>query len=83
MQRYYILLKATGESGLPAWLPYRLTATSAELAVEKAKKMAEDHYREYKTFEAQVIENEGSYRCSITMVRGVICTSEQKQQSSR
>ena len=22
MQRYYILLKATGESGLPAWLPY-------------------------------------------------------------
>lgn len=38
MQRYYILLKATGESGLPAWLPYRLTATSAELAVEKAKK---------------------------------------------
>ena len=42
MQRYYILLKATGESGLPAWLPYRLTATSAELAVEKAKKMAED-----------------------------------------
>lgn len=38
MQRYYILLKATGESGLPAWLPYRLTATSAELAVEKAKR---------------------------------------------
>lgn len=38
MQRYYILLKATGESGMPAWLPYRLTATSAELAVEKAKK---------------------------------------------
>lgn len=62
MQRYYILLKATGESSLPAWLPYRLTATSAELAVEKAKKMAEDHYREYKTFEAQVIENEGSYK---------------------
>lgn len=41
MQRYYILLKATGESGLPAWLPYRLTATSAELAVEKGRqKMA-------------------------------------------
>ncbi len=60
--KYYILLKATCESGLPAWLPYRLTATSAELAVEKAKKMAEDHYREYKTFEVQVIENEGSYK---------------------
>lgn len=41
MQRYYILLKATGESGLPAWLPYRLTATSAELAVEKAKRWQE------------------------------------------
>lgn len=62
MQRYYILLKATGESGLPAWLPYRLTATSAELAVEKAKKMAGDHYREYKTFEVQAIENERSYK---------------------
>lgn len=62
MQRYYILLKATGESGLPAWLPYRLAATRAELAVEKAKKMAGDHYREHKTFEVQVIENEGSYK---------------------
>lgn len=62
MQRYYTLLKATGESGLPAWLPYRLTATSAELAVERAKKMAGDRYREYETFEVQVIENEGSYK---------------------
>ena len=45
MQRYYILLKATGESGLPAWLPYRLTATSAELAVEKAKKITTESTR--------------------------------------
>lgn len=37
MQRYYILLKATGESGLPAWLPYRLKATSAELDCENGR----------------------------------------------
>ena len=37
MQRYYILLKATGAGGWPGWLPYRLDAASAEQAVEKAK----------------------------------------------
>ena len=30
MQRYYILLKATGAGGWPGWLPYRLDADSAE-----------------------------------------------------
>lgn len=35
MQRYYILLKATGAGGWPGWLPYRLDADSAEQAVEK------------------------------------------------
>ena len=40
MQRYYILLKASGGRGLPAWLPYRLDAISAEWAVEKAKELA-------------------------------------------
>lgn len=59
MQRYYILLKATGESGLPAWLPYRLDAVSADEAIEKAKKLAETHYLEYTDFEVQLIENEG------------------------
>ena len=34
MQRYYILLKATGAGGWPGWLPYRLDADSAEQAVE-------------------------------------------------
>lgn len=32
MQRYYILLKATGAGGWPGWLPYRLDADSAEQA---------------------------------------------------
>lgn len=59
MQRYYILLKASGGRGLPAWLPYRLDAISAEWAVEKAKKLAKSHYPEYTTFEVQLIENEG------------------------
>lgn len=47
MQRYYILLKATGAGGWPGWLPYRLDADSAEQAVEKAKEQAENHYPEY------------------------------------
>mgnify|MGYP000501615490 FL=1 len=46
MQRYYILLKASGGRGLPAWLPYRLDAISAEWAVEKAKELAKSHYPE-------------------------------------
>lgn len=37
MQRYYILLKATGAGGWPGWLPYRLDADSAERAVEKPR----------------------------------------------
>ena len=54
MQRYYILLKATGAGGLP----YRLDADSAEQAVEKAKEQAENHYPEYEKFEVQAIEIE-------------------------
>lgn len=38
MQRYYILLKATGAGGWPGWLPYRLDADSAEQAVEKSQR---------------------------------------------
>lgn len=38
MQRYYILLKATGAGGWPGWLPYRLDAASAEQAVEKSQR---------------------------------------------
>ena len=53
MQRYYILLKATGAGGWPGWLPYRLDA-----AVEKAKEQAENHYPEYEKFEVQAIEIE-------------------------
>ena len=58
MQRYYILLKATGAGGWPGWLPYRLDADSAEQAVEKAKEQAENHYPEYEKFEVQAIEIE-------------------------
>lgn len=58
MQRYYILLKATGAGGRPGWLPYRLDAASAEQAVEKAKEQAENHYPEYEKFEVQAIEIE-------------------------
>ena len=43
-------------------LAIRRGKVASELAVEKAKKMAGDHYREYKTFEVQAIENEGSYK---------------------
>lgn len=38
MQRYYILLKATGESGLPAWLPYRLTAAAQSWPLKRQKR---------------------------------------------
>lgn len=58
MQRYYILLKATGAGGWPGWLPYRLDADSAERAVEKAKEQAENHYPEYEKFEVQAIKIE-------------------------
>ena len=58
MQRYYILLKATGAGGWPGCLPYRLDADSAEQAVEKAKEQAENHYPEYEKFEVQAIEIE-------------------------
>lgn len=59
VQRYYILLKASGGYSLPEWLPYRLDAVSAEEAIKKAKKLAETHYLEYTDFEVQLIENEG------------------------
>lgn len=36
--------------------------TAQSWPLKRQKKMAEDHYREYKTFEVQVIENEGSYK---------------------
>lgn len=52
------MLKATGAGGWPGWLPYRLDADSAEQAVEKAKKQAENHYPEYEKFEVQAIEIE-------------------------
>lgn len=59
MQRYYILLKASGGRELPAWLPYRLVADNADKALEKAKSLAKAHYREYTIFETQLIEMEG------------------------
>ena len=62
MEKYYILLKATGGPGLPEWLPYRLEAASAEKAVEKAKQEAAMYYPEFKEFEVQVIEIERRLR---------------------
>lgn len=59
MQRYYILLKASGGHELPAWLPYRLVANNAEEALKKAKSLAKANYREYTIFETQLIEIEG------------------------
>ena len=65
MQRYYILLKATGAGGWPGWLPYRLDAditigmcNISELKLKVAKEQAENHYPEYEKFEVQAIEIE-------------------------
>ena len=41
MQRYYILLKASGGYELPVWLPYRLDADRADKALEKGQKSGE------------------------------------------
>lgn len=59
MQRYYILLKASGASGWPAWFPYHLKAANAEQAVEKAKKIAMSYYPEFERFEVQTVGVEG------------------------
>ena len=59
MQRYYILLKASGGYELPVWLPYRLDADRADKALEKAKNLAKACYPGYTIFETQLIEMEG------------------------
>lgn len=78
MQRYYILLKATGAGGWPGWLPYRLDADSAEQAVEKAKEQAENHYPEYEKFEVQAIEIERRSISGPFVKRGPLALSKGK-----
>ena len=59
MQRYYILLKASGGYELPVWLPYRLDADRDDKALEKEKNLEKAYYPVYKIFETQLIEMEG------------------------
>ena len=59
MQRYYILLKATGAGGWPGWLPYRMDAASAEQAVKKPKSRPRIITRSTKSLKFRLSKSKG------------------------
>lgn len=59
MQRYYILLKATGAGGWPGWLPYRLDAEAPNRLLKKPRSRPRIITRSTKSLKFRLSKSKG------------------------